>query len=92
MSRLVDFAIYIAIGLTCVGAAIALAEFTDLTKSEVQVVFKWVRFGGFTVIVFVVTAIGRQPFFRRPSFWALLSSLLAVHCVFLAGCRKSHLS
>jgi cell division protein FtsW (lipid II flippase) len=85
MSRLTDFAIYIVIGLSMVAAAITVAEYTDLTRSELAALSKWVRFGALTAIVFVFTAINRRPFFHKPSLWGLLLLCLAVHCVLVGA-------
>jgi hypothetical protein len=78
-NRALDFAAYIAIGLAVVVVGILLGEFA--TEDEAQTVVKWVRWGGFSLIVLIGTALTRRKSFRIPSFWLLMVGFVLLHGV-----------
>jgi hypothetical protein len=85
MSRAADFATYIAIGLALVIGTIFVAENTDLTRAEREVVGKWIRFGLYSAVVLVGTAISRKAFWIKPRLWLLWLLLALVHTLGLGA-------
>jgi hypothetical protein len=75
--RICDFVLYIAIGLLAGTSIMWLAFHTD--RSGAAKIFKWLGLAANTLIVFGYTIKENRIFWKRGSFWWMMSLLLFVH-------------
>jgi hypothetical protein len=79
--RIIDFALYIAIGLAVLGFAAVYAVRAVRTGENGELPVKWIGLTGETAVLFGYVGRAMRRYWRRSRFWAGFLGFFVVHSV-----------